>query len=309
MDEISVASFAKINWILKILGKRGDGFHEIATVFQTIDLRDRLRFEAQSSEEVSLEVRGRPVAQGSDNLLTRTALLLRERLGVRRGVRMRLDKKIPVGAGLGGGSGNAAVALLALNRLWDLGLDDARLRSLAAELGSDVAFFLSGGTAAGTGRGEILTPLPDLPETDLLLLYPGFEISAREAYESGRWGPLKTGPELTNREAESTILRFRAAVAAGQDAGALAENDFDGPLLAQRPPLARARRALTRAGCRRVILCGSGSTLLGLAPRETLAEAAEKVSREGLGEVTLCRTLSGRRYRDILGQSGLATVL
>lgn len=307
MREISVPSFAKINWILKILGKRGDGYHEIATVFQTVDLRDQLSFRPRGDGEIALHVEGRPVAGGDDNLVTRAARLMRRRHGG-GGADIRLLKRIPVGAGLGGGSGNAAVALLALNRLWKLGLGRGELLELASALGSDVPFFLIGGTASGTGRGEILTPLPDLPGRDLLLLYPGFEISAGEAYATGGWGPLEGGPELTKRMAANTILRFREAVRRGRGADAAAENDFDGPLFLRYPRLAEARDGLKRAGCERVMLCGSGSTLLGLAPREKLAEAAETVSREGPGEVAVCRTFSRRRYRDILEQSNLRSL-
>ncbi len=305
MVGISTPSFAKINWILKVLGKRDDGYHEVATLLQTIDLRDDLELETRAAG-LELRLEGRPVAVGEQNLVCRAVRLLQKRFGVGGGLRVRLRKRIPVGAGLGGGSGNAAMTLLALNRLWDLGLKRRQLAEIGAELGSDIPFFLFGGTALGQGRGERLTPFPDPPPESLLLLYPGFEISAREAYQAGGWESLERAKELTKEQVDTTILRFRRTVERGLSALNLAENDFDGPLLSRYPRLARASESLRRAGCQRVMLCGSGSTLLGGVPTHRLDEAGGMVSRDGVGEVLVCRTLSRARYWDILAQANLS---
>lgn len=286
-----------------MLGKRNDGYHEVATVLQTIDLSDSIQIETVEGSDISLEITGRAVAAGEDNLLCKTARLLREHAGCRRGVTMRLDKRVPVGAGLGGGSANAALLLPALNRLWELGLNGAELVELAARIGSDVPFFLTGGTVLARGRGELLTSLPDAPPAELLLLYPGFEISARDAYRRGGWGPLDRVSELTRRQVDTKISRFCGRVEKGLDVFDLAENDFDDLLFSEYPVLAEARESLQRVGCRRVLLCGSGSTLLGLAARSRLDEARRIVGRTG--ELLLCRTLSRSRYREILRQSGL----
>ncbi len=302
--EISIPSFAKVNWILRVLGKRDDGFHEVATLLQTVDLRDEIELE-RVADGIELDVQGRPVALGEDNLVWRAARLLQQRFGIGGGLRVRLHKRIPVGAGLGGGSSNAAITLLALNRLWDLGLRRRQLAEVGAELGSDVPFFLFGGTALGQGRGERLTPFPDPPDETLLLLYPGFEISAAEAYGAGGWESLQRLKELTKRQVDTTILRFRRTVERGLSVLDLVENDFDGPLLSRYPRLVRASESLRRAGCRRVVLCGSGSTLLGWVPAHRLDEASGAVSRDGVGEVLVCRTLSRARYWDILAQANL----
>ncbi len=305
MAEISIPSFAKINWILRILGKREDGFHEVATILQTIDLHDTLELETRP-EGIELLLDGRSVATGEENLVNRAARLLQSRAGTRRGVRVRLRKRIPVGAGLGGGSGNAAMTLLGLNHLWGLGLKRGQLGEIGAALGSDVPFFLYGGTALGLGRGEKLTRFPDPPSENFLLLYPGFQISAAEAYRAGGWGSLERVKELTKKQVDTTILRFRRTVERGLSALDLAENDFDGPLLSRYPGLVRARDSLKRAGCEPVMLCGSGSTLLGWAPSQRLDEARGTVSRDGVGEVLVCRTLSRARYWDILAQANLS---
>ncbi len=167
---LSVTSFAKINRTLSVLGKRKDGFHEIDTVFQTVDLTEEIEFFLEGEEgsgapaAVSLNIEGADLPADDSNLILRAAHALRERVGKRRGARIHLSKKIPIGGGLGGGSSNAAATLRALCELWNLQLPAADLMAIAASLGSDVPFFLLGGRARGRGRGEVLTPLPDGPE-------------------------------------------------------------------------------------------------------------------------------------------------
>src|SRR4051794_30813583 len=147
-------SFAKINWTLRVLGKRDDGYHELYTVFQTVSLHDTLEFE--ESDEVTLTCDEGAVPTDERNLVLRAAAALRERSGCSTGARINLSKRIPAPGGLGGGSSNAAVALVGLRRLWGLRASDADLHQILASIGSDVPFFLHGGTAVGTGRGEII---------------------------------------------------------------------------------------------------------------------------------------------------------
>lgn len=305
MRRLSFPSFAKINWHLKILGRRPDGFHELVTVLQTIDWADRISLEVPDSPEISLQVAGRPVAQGEENLLVQAARLLQRHCKVVRGADVRLQKVLPVGGGLGGGSSNAATLLLFLNQLWECGLRSSELIDLAGELGSDVPFFLTGGMAAAGGKGADLTRLPDAGPESLLLLTPPVSIATQDAYRLGRWGPLQGPPELTKLRLDNTILRFRDKVERGECVRDLAENDFDGPLFAHFPLLARARRQLLDAGCERVIVSGSGSTLLGLASPERIVAAAERLSAAASGEVRVCRTLSRGQYWKTLEQSGL----
>lgn len=303
---LTVPSFAKINWILKILGKRADGYHELRTVFQTLDLRDEITFEPVSEPVIVLQAGGRQVLGDRGNLVYRAADLLRRTARVQGGVNMRLEKRIPVGAGLGGGSGNAAVTLLALNQLWGCGFDCPQLNRLAAELGSDVPFFLQGGTAFAKGRGEDIECWPDWrPEEALLVVYPHLEISTQAAYALGNWGPWREAPALTKPVLDTKIRRFCKAVERKEKAWTYLENDFQGPLFSHYPLLAELGRSLQDAGCRQVLLCGSGSAILGLAGTSRLEKAAQAILQRRLGEVFLCRTLSRNRYRTILSASGL----
>lgn len=302
---LHVPSFAKINWSLKILGQRSDGYHELRTIYQTIDLRDEIAFEPSTGEGIDLDIRGRRVAEGEENLLYRTAVLLRQATGERRGIRMSLNKRIPVGAGLGGGSSNSAVALMALNRLWECRLTQDQLGQLAAQLGSDVPFFLTGGTALGLGRGEKVLPLPDVFQDEgLLLVYPGLEIAAREAYSLGNWEACEEAPGiLTTQTLDTTMRRLRGAADRTIEECSLLENDFEEPLFRRYPILAETQKSLIKAGCKRVILCGSGSTLLGVGGIEKAKDLGKEIKNKR-GEIFFCRTLSRQSYRGAVNESG-----
>ena len=176
---VSTLAPAKVNWTLEVLGRRPDGYHEVRTVLQTVALCDRVR--VSPAADLALALTG-PVGQAGaplagmpapENLAYRAARLLRDRAGGRAlGARIELEKAIPADAGLGGGSSDAAATLRALDRLWGLGLPPGELARLGAQLGSDVPFFLFGGTALGRGRGDEVTPLPDVPSLRLLLVVP-----------------------------------------------------------------------------------------------------------------------------------------
>ncbi len=306
MTRLAVPSFAKINWILEILGKRRDGYHQIRTIYQTIDLREEVVFETTRSGSIQLEVRGRMVPQGKENLLYRAAELLRNSSGQRAGVKISLNKEIPVGAGLGGGAGNAAMALLALNQLWECRLEKEALANLAAQLGSDVPFFLMGGTVAAGGRGEQLVPLPDSGEGQtLILLYPNFELASKDAYALGQWDNWDEEGVLTAETLHTTIQRLLRALAPKEESWPLLENDFESALFAHYPALAEAKSALESAGCEKVMLCGSGSTLLGFGSVKPVKETAAYLSNQGIGEVFTSQTLSRDQYWQFLTDSGL----
>ncbi|HEY7869399.1 MAG TPA: 4-(cytidine 5'-diphospho)-2-C-methyl-D-erythritol kinase, partial [Methylomirabilota bacterium] len=171
---------AKVNLALEVLGKRGDGYHEIATVLQAVDLADRLRLE--TADTLSLHVDDPDLPTDDGNLVMRAARLLQKAAGREAGARIGLTKRIPVAAGLGGGSSDAAAALWGLSRLWKLGWPRARLRELAVELGMDVPFFLGPGRAIATGRGERLAALPGGGGYALVLVNPKVPLSTREVY-------------------------------------------------------------------------------------------------------------------------------
>ncbi len=298
-------SFAKVNWLLKVLGKRRDGYHEVVTVYQTINLCDEIFFEL-APKSIRLYIEGRKVSSGQDNLLHRAACLLREAKGIRAGIQIRLRKNIPVCAGLGGGSSNAAMALLAINQLWGCNFRRQDLAKMGAELGSDVPFFLSGGTALGVGRGEKLHHFPDtLGTRHLVLVYPRLEIPTSQAYSVGDRQHWNRSRILTSERMDTTILRFREVLKRKTSLGTNLENDFEGPLLDKYPVLAKTKQILEEAGCKKVMLCGSGSTLMGLNEPFEVDRVMEAVLDSDVGEVFYQQTLSRKRYREILTRSGL----
>jgi 4-diphosphocytidyl-2-C-methyl-D-erythritol kinase len=304
LSSLALPSFAKTNWILKILGLREDGFHELRTVFQMLDLKDELILRVTADPEIRIQVRGRAAPAGPGNLVYRAARLLKRTAGVSSGVELTLTKRIPLGAGLGGGSGNAAVTLLGLNQLWGCGFSLSSLTALAAELGSDVAFFLRGGSDLGEGRGELITSLPDLRRSvDIVLLYPGRGLSTKVVYSMRNWGVWEGGERLTRSWTKNTIHRF-SRFSVGLHWAHL-ENDFETLLFQRYGFLEEARKALIALGCERVMVCGSGSTLMGLGCRDRRQWGETPSACQGGGELLFCSTLSSRRYRKLLRESGL----
>ena len=182
MNTISLTSCAKVNLGLRILSKRTDGFHDIETILQAIDLCDRI--EIAGCPEPAIEVRcDHPeVPSGPENLAHQAARLMQKELSAKGGCRIIIRKKIPPAAGLGGGSSNAAAVLIGLNRLWKMPLSDHKLARMAARLGSDVPFFLQGGTVLARGRGEVLTPLKMQADFHLVVVKPDLSISTAWAY-------------------------------------------------------------------------------------------------------------------------------
>ena len=302
---MQVKSFAKINWILKVLGRRPDSYHEVSTVLQTVDLADQITIDLIPSGTIELQTAGYEVAQGETNLAHRAACLLQREFSVRTGARIFLEKRIPVGGGLGGGSSNAAMVLLGLNRLWDCGADARCLLRLGRQLGSDVPFFLLGGTVWGRSRGEQLSPLPDPPHEELVLCYPGFPMATAQAYAEGRWAPLgATSNRLTMTRAETKIRRFCDYAEDGRRVSVLIENDFDAPLLKRFPQLSATHRALEKAGCGRVALCGSGSTMVGIPEQGQVKLVAERLSHTGVGQVFQTSTVARHQYQEALQKTG-----
>jgi len=249
-------SFAKVNLRLAVLGRRDDGFHDVETVLQTIDWHDELDVDLVDGEGVRFELTGGDAPGDDSNLVVRAARAFLERrpLPAGRGLRLRLDKRLPAGAGLGGGSANAATTLLALECVLG-GLPPSELHELAAALGSDVPFFLLGGAALATGRGETLTPLGDLSdETGLLLVLPPWGLSTADVY--GAW---REGAEHPAEAAAFDPARDWPPP--GGWTAACDRNDLEEPAFRLRPELARVYTSLVRARVGRVRMSGSGSTL------------------------------------------------
>ncbi len=255
---------AKINWTLEVLGpsQRNPGYHEVRTVMQTIDLCDVV--DLAPGQELSLDVEGQ-AGTPEDELVLAAARRLGEHAGCPLGARIRLTKRIPVAAGLGGGSSDAAAALRGLSRLWELGYDRGRLAEIAAAVGSDAPFFLYGGTALAGGRGEHVRPLPDAPQTWLVLVVPPFDLpdKTRRMYES-----LSPADFSDGSRSDAAAERIRRGEPLGD--GDLF-NAFDRVAYERFPGLDAYREALLAAGARQVHLAGSGPALFALTADETEA--------------------------------------
>ncbi len=271
---LRIEAFGKVNRWLLVKGLRPDGYHELDTLFQTIDVTDGLRFE--EADRLTLSISGGPIPGGGENLVLRAARALLAGAGIGRGARIHLSKRIPVAAGLGGGSGDAAAALLGLNALWGLGLGSEELCAVASSIGSDVAFFLFGGRARGTGRGEVIETLPDRPDEWMVLLLPPFGLPTPEVYRA-----LAAGPPPSGRGAHLPN-------------GALPDrNDLEAAAERLCPELRSLREALKGEGAVTARLSGSGSAVWGAFPGERAARgAAEALDGMGGARARVTRTVS-----------------
>jgi len=293
--KVTVPSLAKLNLDLRVLHKRPDSFHELRTVYQTISLGDKLsiEFEKQKRTQIdltsSIEIR--------DNLVVRAANLVFEHLKIKAWVRFSLAKRIPMGAGLGGGSSNAASVLIALPALAGKPLPFPEGVRLAESLGSDVPFFFHGGAALGFGRGTELYPLPDLPPHSALVVATGVHVSTLEAYSLLR----RTAATALTSQSESPILREFQTVACGlgiRDLDQLPlKNDFEKAVFRRHPELARLVAKLRRLGGKPALMTGSGSAIFGVF--SDLSKARSAAAQFAAGTAFPVRFVSRRRYRQL----------
>ena len=289
MRSISLPSFAKINLDLRILGMRADGYHDLRTVFQSLAVFDN----------VTVSVRRGPLTINCDepdiptdqrNLVWKAASLLHRmttgKSSAPRDVLIDLRKRIPAEAGLGGGSSNAAMTLLALNKLWKLDLDLASLARIGARLGADVPFFLDGGTALGLGRGDDIYPLADMPSVHVVILRPGFGVATADAY---LWYDQEA------RRAQKPMVA--RAIPPGRPAwSATLRNDLEVPVVRHHPAIGRIKQSLIDAGATFAAMSGSGSAVFGLFERaEAARRTANDLSRPGWLSLHT-RTLNRREY-------------
>lgn len=280
---ITVYACAKINLTLEVTGRRGDGYHEIATVLQEVDLKDTLSFKAHRGLMLDCDI---PDLNSSQNLALKAAELLREEAGSRKGAAIHISKRIPPAAGLGGGSSDAVATLKALNELWGLKLPATRLLELASKLGSDTAFFVHGGTALGEGRGDMITPLPPLPKSWVVLFKPPVAVpqdKTKSLYAALRPSHFSNGQhmrkaiEMLDRQGDvSTLPLFNVFEQ-------VAEDVYVG--------LGRWRRRFLELGAANIHLAGSGPTLFSLSSNRAQAERLYRsLVAEGL-EAYLVRTV------------------
>ena len=271
---VVVRAHAKINLTLRVLGRRRDGYHELQTIFQSIALHDTLTVRAARGP-FRLECDDPSCPTDESNLVWRAAAALADavkRRGATDGVAVRLKKRIPMEAGLGGGSSDAAAMLIALGRLWRVRFD--RLRDVAASIGADVPYFLVGGTALGLNRGDMILPLPDVAPAWATIAVPPFGVSTRDAFAA--WDRLARGPSSRARRHDSL-------------------NDLQRVVEKQHPAIGRLVAALQRAGARHAAMSGSGSAVFGLYDRRTDAAAATAaLSKVSIGRGSRVRGLTTR---------------
>jgi 4-diphosphocytidyl-2-C-methyl-D-erythritol kinase len=295
---LTVPAFAKINLSLRVLGQRPDGYHEIDTILQTISLHDTITLTLIEDPEIVFSCDDPALPTGADNLVYQAAKSLQVRYAPKRGVRIQLEKPIPVQAGLGGGSSDAAVTLLALAHLWETNAGAAELLEIAGSLGSDVPFFFVGGTVRATGTGSYLTVMPDGPNRFLLVLKPNASISTSDAYKS-----LKAR-SLTTVEAKTILSSSeRGEISDSFNSKAL-QNDFEPVVFQLEPEIERAKAALIKAGAAAALLAGSGSAVFGVFDnRDAQARAIQMIELEAGWRVFPCKTVGRNFYRSALGEA------
>lgn len=280
MASLTLRAFAKINLSLRVSAAREDGFHDVQTLLQAIDLFDRVKCETRRGPfEIRCDMPGVPT--DGRNLVWKAARLLWDasgRAGEPQGATVTLQKRIPMMAGLGGGSSDAAAALIGLRRLWKLRVGDAQVHALASSLGSDVPFFLVGGTALGLGRGEELYPLPNLPRYWVVLAIPPFGISTPDAYrwfDEARKTGATTSPGGTGTQVPSLLPNVPFV------------NDLEAPVAVRHPLIAELKQRLADRGALLAAMSGSGSTVFGVFPSASSARgAARAVTSTGANVLT-----------------------
>ncbi len=282
---LHVLAPAKLNLYLRVLGKRPDGYHEIETVFERIDLADELTFEPH--QDLVLTCTDPTLSCGEDNLVVRAARLLQQASGGCRGARIQLAKRIPIAAGLGGGSSDAAATLLGLSRLWELGWDATRLIPLAARLGADVPFFFSEAPmAVGRGRGEVCEPMAGARRLTQLLVVPSDRLSTKDIYAQARFDLTAPKPSIT---------MMQHALCNGS-LGELARglwNDLAPEAIRRCPVIATIQSILDRLGCVGVCVSGSGPAVFGLCADMAQAEAIAGSVRRHPWRVQIVQTWRG----------------
>jgi 4-diphosphocytidyl-2-C-methyl-D-erythritol kinase len=254
-DAVRVLAPAKVNLFLEVLGKRPDGYHEIATLMLAIDLADELDFAPADAGELSLTCDDPSLSTGPDNLVMKAADRLRTETGCSLGARIALRKRIPWAAGLGGGSSDAAATLEGLNELWKLGLSQAALARIGAEIGSDVPFFLNGPAAWCTGRGEVVTPVLVGRPLDLVLVKPTAGLSTADVYRR---------LSVPARPVDGTAAREALASGDVEGLGKALFNRLEEPAFELNPAVAEAARRVQGVGAAGSLMSGSGSALFAL---------------------------------------------
>lgn len=289
MKELRLNAYAKVNLALNVLQRRDDGFHEVETVLHTIALHDEITLRESGEGIRVIASDSEAVPTGPDSLVYKAAAMLREQQGVQRPVEIEIRKRIPVAAGLGGGSADAAVTLMGLAQMWKLRLDGRSLRALARQLGSDVPFFLEGGAAMARGRGERLQALTPLPATWVVLARPRFPVLTEWAYKHLRLQEITQRPDVVTLS-DAVIRRDVPAV------GRLLGNVFEPFIAAHHPIVSEVKAVILRGEAYGAAMTGTGPTVFGLMANEAAAQRVGETLKamDGL-DVFVTRTFAEER--------------
>lgn len=288
MDKLTLKAMAKINLGLDVVRRRPDGYHEVRMIMQTVGLYDRLTFEKTEEDALRLESSMKRLPTDGNNLIIRAASLLKEEFGIREGLSIRLDKRIPVAAGMAGGSTDAAAALTAVNRMFDLGLTEEQLRERAVKIGADVPYCLQGGTALSEGIGEILTALPPAPACHVVVAKPPVHVSTKWVYQNLHLEQVTEHPDIDGM-AES--------IRQGDYAGVVRRlsNVLESVTVPRYPVIAQIRDFLRENGADGALMSGSGPTVFALFDdRERAKQALEALRKTGLAAQTFLTALTER---------------
>jgi 4-diphosphocytidyl-2-C-methyl-D-erythritol kinase len=290
-NSLRLPAFAKINVCLQVMGRRPDAYHELRTIFQAISLHDTLELSLIRRPEIVLETSEPTLSTGRENLVYRALEAIGCEIGFRGGIHARLEKRIPLARGLGGGSSDAAAAIIGMLRLKKRKVPLERLTEIAAGLGADVPFFLFGGRAVAVNRGDEIYPLADAPKRTVLVVSPrDIGVSTKDAYQ---W----VSAELTNRAKPPSIWEFCALCWSRQESGL--SNDFEAPVFGRHPRLREIRDGLLQGGAAAAALAGSGSAVFGVFRNPA---QARRVARNFPEDTTfVAETLSREEYGRALG--------
>jgi 4-diphosphocytidyl-2-C-methyl-D-erythritol kinase len=293
---LTIPAFAKVNLNLRVLGRRDDGYHDLDTVFQTVSLHDTIEFSLIQQPHIVLSSNDRSLPVDESNLVMRAAKALQARFRADRGARIRLQKRIPTQAGLGGGSSDAAATLLVLAKLWELNCSWDELLTIAAQLGADVPFFFYGGTVKASGIGEQLETLEDIAQKFLLIVKPNANISTADAYRA------LDERSLTSPIPETILSTSQQTAESDKIDLANLTNDFEAVVFDLETEIRRAKSALLKAGANAALLAGSGSAVFGIFDSEDAQRRAiQAIELETGWRVFPCKTVGREEYKTAFG--------
>ncbi|MBS5191809.1 MAG: 4-(cytidine 5'-diphospho)-2-C-methyl-D-erythritol kinase [Lachnospiraceae bacterium] len=278
MDEISLKALAKINLGLDVLGKREDGYHEVRMVMQTIHLYDRVEIKKTRSPHIHVETNLYYLPVNEDNLVYRAAKLMKDEFQIKEGVRIVLQKFIPVAAGLAGGSSDAAAVLVGMNRIFNLGLKQNKLMELGLKIGADVPFCIMRGTALAEGIGEKLTALPPMPKCPVLIAKPAISVSTKAVYEGLK---LYDGMEHPDIDGVMEGIQQKDLKGVASHMG----NILETVTIPMYPVIEDIKKLMLENGALNAMMSGSGPTVFGLFPNEKeIRRAYEALKQSGLAK-------------------------